>query len=323
MFSICLLNAYANDARTTLYPSLGLLYLKAALLKIGLSCDIIDANVNNLDYREIAKILCKYSIIGISVNSSSVSYTLNISKYIKSIDSNKCIILGGHYATHMHEELILDYDYFDAVVRGEGDLLFGPMCQDYLNNGKFTVKQEGVSYKNFNEKIVLSEYINHVQSIDSLPFPCREDISLNTQSLEKQLISISSSRGCPYNCIYCSVPKFRSKWIGRSAPSIANEVYEIYKVNKNIRIIYADDNFYVNPDRALKIVNEIEQICGQKIEFAFSTRSDQIVKNGYDNLLYFQKHGCKSIEVGIENGSDSVLQRYKKGTNKKINSLAI
>ena len=86
---------------------------------------------------------------------------------------------------------------------------------------------------------------------------------------------------------------------------------------------FADDNFYVDLVRAKSIINQIAEKCNRIIEFTFCARADQIVKHGMENLLFFKKHGCNSIEIGIENGSSNSLLNYGKETTVEQNIRAL
>lgn len=84
---------------------------------------------------------------------------------------------------------------------------------------------------------------------------------------------------------------------------------------------FVDDIFFVNPERATKIICEIHKKW-PNIVFSFATRSDQLLR-GLKFLQVLKDNNCVSIEIGIENGSQSVLDRYGKGVSVNTNKEAI
>ena len=94
---------------------------------------------------------------------------------------------------------------------------------------------------------------------------------------------------------------------------------QLLKITPNLIISFIDDNFFVDVDRSLKIMEGLYKL---DVKFIFATRVNQLIFA----QLYLHKikeYGCLSIEVGIENGSDSVLKRFKKNTTVEENLMAL
>lgn len=328
MKKIILINSPVYDTEDKrIFLPLGICYLAAALRNNNYHCDILDANLRYYSIDEIVNTAVQYDLVGISSNTINFQNAINIAQKIKNIKDIP-IILGGHHATFEHKSIINKYKCFDAIIRGEGERRIVQLCDDFFANGTFLQRIDGVTYRNFRGDISLADTIALDDDIESLDFPIRDNQGEYPRKPlpyenEKLYVSISTSRGCPYGCSFCSVTSFRSKWVARSAESVAEEAYYLYKTYSDIFLVFADDNFYIDPERSKEIISKINTKCKKTIGFSFATRADQIIRNGSDYLRFFKENGCYSIELGVENGADSVLKRFCKNTSAVQNKLAI
>mgnify|MGYP004562451513 CR=1 FL=1 len=292
---------------------LGLAYISASLKNKGINCDIID--FQSIDTDDMIKYVLNiiennnYEVIGISVLFFTEKKVLSICKEIKE-RFNVYIVLGGIQATINHATLIKN-DFVDYVIRGDGEVAFCNIINHINGDRK---KLIGCTYKD-GQEIVITHEINYVENLNELPFPTRSGIS--------NIIPISSSRGCVYSCSFCCIPSVNSKWRIRSSDNIALEVFRIFQNNVNLELFYVDDNFLLDIDRGIDIAKKIKEKCGKVIPFTFATRSDQLNRAGIHKLSLLKKLGCKMIELGIENGSNSVLKRYNKQLKIEDNLLAL
>ena len=311
---------------------LGISYLQSAIEKAGIKCDRFDGNIDFFSKEDLINfiIVNNYDLVGFSILFSNTEFSIEIAKEVKQKNSNIIIIFGGPNATVTHKELIDNNNFIDVVMRGEGEADIVSLINDYNLNGRFTIPLEGCSYQNIKNKKVYSKKISKIDNLDELANPDRRNAFSYSKTVidgkEYYNIDISTSRGCPYQCTFCSVPMFKLKWRCRSAENVINEITKIYQRKKNIYIIFIDDNFLVDVDRALKIAEGIYKI-GKKdnvtIPFVFAARTDQLLRMTVDQLRKIKEYGCYSIEVGIENGSDTVLKRMKKNINVKQNLKVI
>lgn len=319
-----------NDPRKI--QMLGISYLQSAISKVGITCDRIDPSKNNyiFDENEVIKYIIQnnYDMVGFSILSANTELSLKMAEKIKEINNEIIIIFGGMNATVNHDKIIQN-KCVDVIIRGEGEVAIIDLINDYNENGKFTYPVKGVTYQSLNGLMYLSNEINQISDLDQLAFPNRQecfDYSYKTDIVnEKKLynVAISSSRGCPYACTFCAVPSTKVRWRGRTPENVRNEIKKIYEKNKDIFIIFIDDNFFVDSSRALKISKLMFEIENKRIPFSFATRADQIINAGIDVFNQMKEYGLEAVEVGIENGSDSVLKRMKKRVTVKQNEEAL
>ena len=321
---VMLINAFSSDVGDTrkLQP-LGIAYLCSSLRKNNIKCDTLDMNLDiqnmNADFVVKKIIEEKYDFIGFSVVTANFSDALSVAKKIKE-KTSAIICMGGVFPTIQHEQILNQEFYIDLIIRGEAEHAIVKVIKDFNVNGKFSTAIDGCSYQNLNGKKHFCSEINKITLLDTLPFPDRENAflyskrKLSNYKTDLKNIPVASSRGCPYSCTFCSVPSLGLNWRGRDPENVAEEIYEMYKIDSEIFIVFIDDNFFVDYKRALEIAFKIKEKCGKPVPFSFATRADQIIRAGSETISKLREYGCEAIEIGIENGSDSVLLRM----NKKI-----
>ena len=181
----------------------------------------------------------------------------------------------------------------------------------------------GCSYRLLNGRKIISKQINYLENLNNDIFPNRDEYdkysSIEIDGIKKSLIPISSSRGCPFACSFCSVSMLNSRWRARSVENVIKEINSIYQNDKNIAVVFIDDNFFVIPKRSLQIMRFLKS---KNIKFIFATRVDQLIR-AKATLKEIKDCGCISIELGIENGSDSMLSRFNKKTVVESNIEAL
>lgn len=304
--------------------NLGVGYLTSALRKNGYNVLILDGWLNGWSPDEIAKKILSGQepiFVGVSAYQSNISQAIDILQKVKK-EKNIRFIAGGFGPT-FNPDLFLDSG-FDFVIRGEAEESILEIAQ-MLQNNETLPKINNISYKK-NGKTFDNELSPLKSTLDSLPYPSRDTVKL---ALEKNTpIHILTARGCSGNCTFCSIASFfklskTKKWRGRSINNIIQELEELKGLGvKHIKII--DDSF-IDGDRNEKWCKEFaEQIKKNKLNFYFraSIRADKVT----ENIAYYLKEaGFFSFSCGIENFSETALQRMAKGANviQNINALEI
>jgi radical SAM superfamily enzyme YgiQ (UPF0313 family) len=316
---------------------LGIAYLAAVLREAGIMSDMVDGNcsvppssVESIVRRVIDE---DYEIVGLSVTTDAFQTTVQIAEEVKR-QKRVFVVFGGHHPTPMHEEILRDYDCVDAVVRGEGEISFLELVRARQEERSLAGIQ-GISYREANGVVVVNPDRHPIEDLDSLPLPDSMGLPPLTEYAKfydpvdmrrKITASISSARGCPYNCNFCVVHSFygkgRGRWRARNVASVVREVIELAKSrDRPEHVFFTDDNFFVDVNRACEILQAAQEAIPE-LTFSFTARADQIVV-ATDKLGFLAEHGCRSIEVGVESGSDHSLKRMDKGTSVATNAEAI
>ncbi len=227
--------------------------------------------------------------------------------YIKKEIPYLKVICFGYYPTIFPKEVLFKVN-IDFIILGEPDLIFSDLY-DCLKERKSYEDLKGIAYKRGGD-IVINGPPGRVLDLDQLPLPAHSLLKFDFYQepfLGKPFSAILSSRGCPFNCNYC-VKTYGQRVVFRSVENVLKEIEML--VNKNIRNIrFMDDTFLVNKQRVMGIC---KSILDNKIKIKWTCLSRIDVLD--EELLRLMKRaGCKRIYLGIESGSQKILDYYNKG----------
>ncbi|MBI4832283.1 MAG: B12-binding domain-containing radical SAM protein, partial [Candidatus Lindowbacteria bacterium] len=178
----------------------------------------------------------------------------SIAKQLKTETPRTPIILGGVFASMNAVQILADCPYLDCVGVGEGEELL----PDYLDNLDNPGAVAGLVWRNGDE-IVRNNPRPLIEDLDQFPYPDRTSLPIDyieslpldvpaVLSLDK-FCTVQSSRGCPYNCIYCNISAFsKRKWRCRSTEHVLGEMQELNDAGYR-SIYFTDDHFLMNRKR--------------------------------------------------------------------------
>jgi radical SAM superfamily enzyme YgiQ (UPF0313 family) len=226
------------------------------------------------------------------------------------------VVMGGPHVTFLPEEALEHADY---VISGEGELPF-PILVETLNKGGSLHNVPGLAWKK-NGKVYKNPLHPPVCDLDTLPIP---DFSLlhgkesglkSGFSLFRKKIPVQTSRGCPFNCNFCSVTKmFGKKFRYRSADNIIKEIRQ-YDPKKHV-IFFYDDNFTANKKRTKALLKKMIDL---KLGFNWSTQVRCDVAKDSELLDLMKKAGCTTLYIGFESiDPDSLKEMQKQQTVSEI-----
>jgi len=228
-----------------------------------------------------------YELVGIYSSTPTFPDTLKI---IEKVPSNIPIAVGGPHTVFSPDTIP---DKVKWICQGEGEL----MIQDIVDN-----KLKAGIYK-----------YERIKNLDYLPTPAFDYFDplpyiKSVKWFPGKTINFVTSRGCPYNCSFCWVRKI---W-GRKVTVMSAEriIEDILKVKKDYNvegIYFREDNFTVLPDRVEKFCNILNK-KNIKINWCCEGRANTPL----DLLPEMAKSGCRAIYVGIESGSDKMLEVFNK-----------
>lgn len=288
-------------------PPLGIMYIGTYLKKNNYTVKIIDLAVENVDENQFFQAIeeCNPSIIGMSTYNEAWNVQKILCRRIKQKYPNIIIAAGGAFATFCYEQ-VLNESMTDFVLRGEGEYVFCQLC-DCLLRGKLKKENiKGLCYKNKEGSVIANANVERIKNLDQLPFPDRSLIKKEKYVLP---YTISTSRGCPGQCIFCSSKSFWGKSvIMRSAENVYKEVMDIYeKYGANIFYI-TDDTFTASKKRCLEFCEMLRQ-SGISFVWGCESRAD-VINEEFIRILY--ESGCHKIQFGMESADNEILQRIKK-----------
>jgi anaerobic magnesium-protoporphyrin IX monomethyl ester cyclase len=122
-----------------------------------------------------------------------------------------------------------------------------------------------------------------------------------------------SSRGCPFGCNWCAKPIFGRRYTQRSAESVANEMAQLRRVVRPDHIWFADDIFGLTAKWVTKFADEVAA-RDARTPFMIQCRADLLTSDVVEALA---KAGAEEVWIGVESGSQRILDAMDKGTTVK------
>ena len=274
-----------------LEPPLGQLYLATWLRLKGYQAHVVD--LSSHAPARIESEVPRADVFGFSTYTATYHRTVAIMRRLRQIYPQAVMVAGGPHASALPRRTA---ELFDHVVVGEGELTMERLVET-LGRGETPPK-------------VLPESV--VQDLNALPFPDYELVDLETYSRVvegRQALSVLTSRGCPYRCVFCnSVVMGRSRRLRfRSAENVAEEIFALRSRWGVDHFRFQDDTFTLNLPR-LRRLTELLRDAG--ITYRCFGRLDRCTREVTD-LLY--EGGCRHVAFGVESGSPRILRRMRKG----------
>lgn len=296
---------------------LGLGYIAAFLERDGAKVAILDNSIEELGPAEFKRkvLTLRPLIVGISVTSSSHNTALELARLVKEADGSILVAAGGSHASALPLEILKSPDV-DFVVRGEGEETSRELLEA-VKKGKDLAAINGLVFRT-GAKIIETPERPPIQDLDALPFPAHHLMRMSRYSLpaprrmtDAPAASIITSRGCPYNCHFCSHNSvFKGKVRFRSPGKVLAEIKHLHENFGVGEILFWDDSFLLDKERALEICGLIRK-SGIKITWSCSSRVDHITGALAREM---RAAGCRLVSFGVESGSPEIREKLNKGT---------
>ena len=303
-----------NPPQFTRYPQppMGLALIAAVLEKEGYQATVCDANALGLRPEEVALLVTDANVAGLTAMTPTIGTAMSVARYLKKANPNLTIILGGAHATLLPEETLATAPEIEVIVRGEGERTIIKLLQA-LENKQALNKIPGISYRKGGE-VINNPPVSKNVGLNSLPFlayhllPWQRYKPHPPHGRAYPFAAIITSRGCPYQCSYCSKPIFGSKFRAQTPQRVAAEI-AYYTENFGIReIAFYDDVFTLDKKRAYAIADELIK-AGIKICWTCETRANLVDR---ELLLHMKRAGCYAVAYGIESASPDILKVISK-----------
>lgn len=279
---------------------IGLYYIAALLRERGYQVEIINwYNLKDLDLARWTFSALKPDIIGFSIFNANRWGAIDLARLAKEILPETRIVFGGVGATFLWEHLLNHFPEIDFIVRGEGEYTFLELVEKISTNYSLSdiKKIEGLAFR-IDGKPHSNEVRAFIDNIDELPDPAK---FFSFQH-------VISSRGCPWNCIFCGSPSFWKRKVRFHSPEyFVRQLERLYR--KGIKFFYfSDDTFTLKKERVIKICQEILR-NNLKITWQAISRVDCIDE---EIVYWMRKSGCLQISFGVESGSEKIRNKILK-----------
>ena len=225
------------------------------------------------------------------------------------------VILGGPHVTFLPEEAL---EHAQFVVRGEGEGAMNVLL-DLWNEGwgKETDARyaavPNLSWKDSTGTVRHNAMAPWITDLDALPVP---DFSLADGTADcviggKRTVMVQTSRGCPFDCSFCSVTgMFGKKFRYRSVESILSELRR-YDTREHF-VFFCDDNFTANKGRTRQL---LEAMLATGCRFQWSTQVRADVARDPELVRLMKRAGCHTVFIGLESVNPQSLAEMRKNQN--------
>ncbi len=295
-----------------LYPPIELMYLKAIIRewkKDG--CILIDAIAEGLNLNKVISRLKEYQpdllvfMAGIESFTEDMQTIMAIKSYFPSLKI-ACI---GYLPSVFPKETLQNNPAIDYIIMGEPELTFSEIY-DVIKERKYGQNIAGIAQR-VDGNIIVAGCRQRIRDLDRIPFPDRSLINIglyNEFLLKKPFTTILTTRGCPFECTFC-IRTYGREVIHRSVESVSAEIEEAIFKYQVKTIHFLDDTFTLKKDKILELCNHILK-KNLKLQWTALSRIGMLHK---DILSLMKKSGLRRIYLGIETGSQGLLDYYKKG----------
>jgi len=268
-----------------LLPLLGSLYLGTLLAQAGHEVSVlVDKGPLSALRRggRLHPLIRNADVVAISVMTSTAPRAYRIADLIRAKYPRTRVVLGGPHPTFCPEEAL---EHADLVVRGEGEGIVDAIVDDAkgILDGK------------------------HLDDLDSLPIP---DLNLLGKMVHLvRYVPLSGSRGCPFDCSFCSVTAmFGRKFRFRSVENVLDEL--AYRHRHGMRkIFFTDDHFAMQPERTKAI---LEGMLKRGLDIHWMAQVRIEVAQDPELLELISRTKCSQLFIGLESINPATLKAYNK-----------
>ncbi len=289
-------------------PPLGVAYLAAVMREKGYRVEVVDMNLRCCTPRFLLRFLAVKGprLVGISTLTESYPNAIRIAAVVKEFSREIPVIVGGPHVTFTAQET-LSHGCFDFVVCGEGELTLVELA-NFLLRGEGQLEDiPGLCWRR-GEDFHRNPSRRPVEDPDNLPFPARNLLFLERYGRAGALIT---GRGCPGKCVFCSAQAMSGgKYRKRKPEEVIAELSLLRRWGVR-GFLFADDSLTVDLERLDRILFGMERedlilpwVCESRVD---------IGEPGFFQRM--SRAGCVGVQLGVESGSQKVLNQLKKGIN--------
>lgn len=325
-------------------PYLGIAYVAAAARQAGYAVDIIDMCGEALDRTEIVH--GKYVAYGMAFAalqdrlhaSDVIGFTCMFSQdwvfnreliqYVHTLSPASILVAGGEHVSAIPDYCLNDCAELDVCVIGEGEEVFVNLLNVLVKDADWATVA-GLAYRASGAaNITHTPKAPRIQDLDRLPLPAWDLTplehylarSLNYHLQRGRTIPMLASRGCPYQCTFCSnFTMWRTPWVERSPQRIADEIETYLARYQATNFVFSDLTAVVRKDHIVAFCYEILR-RGLRITWQLPTLRTESLDRATCALMY--QAGCRELDFAVESGSTRVLASvHKKNDPAKIAGL--
>jgi len=306
------------------YPPLGTLYAASRLREKGFSVAVFDSMLVEPEqgFREA---LARHRPRFIAIYEDNFNFLSKMcltrmrEVAFAMIDAAKSygsrvVVNGSDASDHIADYLERGADY---ILLGEAEATLLELAESLAKRSDIEVDGIcGLAFRpTHGSPPVLTPSRPLMRNLDLLPLPARDLIDVERYRTAWReahgffSLNLVASRGCPYRCNWCAKPIYGDSFHGRSAESVALEMYELQELYSADHLWFADDLFGINPRWVQDFADHVEA-RGAAVPFKMQSRADLMQRQTAAALA---RAGCVEVWMGVESGSQKILDAMDKG----------
>ena len=253
------------------------------------------------------------NVVAMSTYATNIYNVIFWANIIKKHLPHCFIMVGGNHASYIAKEILNKYPEIDIVVKFEGEIPFKMICEKLLNKNNDFSNIPNIAFRS---KGVIKEnpQIELIKNLDALPILNRDYFVGKTKNKDEIYhVDMITARGCPFNCTFCNCNHYWNKMYRiRLLDSIIEELKQVQRKYPNLKSVrIRDESITINKTRCKNLCNAIIK-NGINLEFQGHSRLDGLDEEIIQNLA---KAGFKLVFIGMESGSQRILNILNKGIN--------
>lgn len=304
----------------SLYYPLGLVAVATITKDLGHSVKILDLNLEKSSV--LRENLNKADVVCFSAMITNFNIVMEWNKRIRNEYVDLLQIIGGPITLALKESLVSEGS-FDYISMGSGELTM-PAILDLIT-GKIPAN---VVVEKERDTLTVIAGKSFSKVYEDSPFP---DISLlqykrytNNEYLFRlkphgYCANLETSRGCPYSCTFCDKSVWGNKWAGKPAKVLAEHIFYLHNEFNINKFHLVDDLFIFDKKRVIEFCDLISPLK-KTIAWYCNVRANLVNEEIFASL---SKAGCRVVSMGIESGSQKILDTIKKRTTRAMVEEAV
>lgn len=287
------------------YPPLGLLYITGYLREKNVPCEVFDSTFESSETWQKFMFEFKPNVVMFYTNLMTKINVLKLNAWLKSNFPQCVSIIGGPDVTYNLENYL--QQQFDYAIIGEGEQTAYELIKVLSTPSKIK-NISGLAYLK-NGELIKTEPRIKLKEMGDLPLPARDAIPLEKylsvwkEFHGKATANISTQRGCPYTCKWCSTAVYGQSYRRRPAKLVVDEI-QLLQENYGVEALwFVDDVFTISHKWLTSLHNEMTS-RNVKIDFEIITRAERLNE---EILKMLKEMGCFRIWIGAESGSQRII----------------
>ena len=279
-------------------PRLGALLLGTMMRERGWEVEVFVEDLRRIDWEVVAGA----ELVGISTITSTAPRAYAIADRVRGLGVP--VLMGGPHVTFLAEEALAHADY---VIRGEGERALAAFVdawetdRDLSGVPNLSMRVDG--------RPVHHPMLAQEKDLDRLPYP---DLALLKPDARRRKyappVPVQTSRGCPYDCSFCSVTgMFGKKYRFRSTANVIEELRRYDR--RGASVFFYDDNFAAHPARTKEL---LRAMIAERFRFTWTTQVRADVAEDLELVRLMKRAGCHTVYIGFESVNPASLDHMKK-----------